>query len=254
VTAAVKQIPLAQPVIGEREIELVTDVLRSGRLSLGPVTQQFEANLASYVGARYGAAVSSGTAGLHLCVRAAGIGPGDEVITSPFSFAASANCFIYEGGVPVFADIDADTLNFDPAAVCEHSYRLVLNPELAPQFGREQHPALCIHLRFRSQVRRIEGYVFRHLRIAAVGFQEFFVFPPGRHSVYLSDAAVQAGNEQSLLFQRFQVLLEGSGQFHTAPVVHPCGVHSPRRLHLHWLIWTVHQLLSQNRPDFGHNQ
>ncbi len=116
-TAALKQIPLAQPVIGEREIELVTEVLRSGRLSLGPVTAQFEADLAAYVGAPYGAAVSSGTAGLHLCVRAAGIGPGDEVITSPFSFAASANCFIYEGGVPVFADIDAATLNFDPAAV-----------------------------------------------------------------------------------------------------------------------------------------
>ena len=103
--------------IGEREIELVTEVLRSDRLSLGPVEREFEARLAAYVGAGYGAAVSSGTAGLHLCVRAAGIRPGDEVITSPFSFVASANCFIYEGAVPVFADIDPATLNFDPAAV-----------------------------------------------------------------------------------------------------------------------------------------
>ncbi len=116
-TAATKPIPLARPVIGEREIELVSEVLRSGRLSLGPVTERFEERLAAYVGAGYGAAVSSGTAGLHLLVRAAGIMPGDEVITSPFSFVASANCFLYEGGHPVFADIDPATLNLDPAAV-----------------------------------------------------------------------------------------------------------------------------------------
>ena len=116
-SSATKPIPLARPVIGEREIELVTEVLRSGRLSLGPVTEQFEEGLAAYVGAGYGAAVSSGTAGLHLCMRSVGLVMADEVITSPFSFVASANCFIYEGGVPVFADIDPDTLNLDPAAV-----------------------------------------------------------------------------------------------------------------------------------------
>jgi perosamine synthetase len=112
-----REIPLAQPVIGEREVELVSEVLRSGRLSLGPVTQEFERRFAERVGAPYAAAVSSGTAGLHLCVRNAGIGPGDEVITSPFSFAASANCFVYEGATPVFADIDRRTLNMDPGAV-----------------------------------------------------------------------------------------------------------------------------------------
>src|SRR5437764_8111166 len=73
--------------------------------------------LAERVGAPYAAAVSSGTAGLHLLAITAGIGPGDEVITSPYSFAATANCFLYEGGVPVFADIDPRTLNLDPGAV-----------------------------------------------------------------------------------------------------------------------------------------
>jgi perosamine synthetase len=101
----------------EREEQLVLEVLRSGRLSLGPVQQRFEELFAERVGARYCAAVSSGTAGLHLCVRIAGVGLGDEVITTPFSFAASANCFIYEGATPVFADIDPQTLNMDPAAV-----------------------------------------------------------------------------------------------------------------------------------------
>ena len=93
------------------------ETLRSGRLSLGPMIDRFEAALAERVGARRVAAVSSGTAGLHLCMRLAGIGPGDEVITTPFSFVASANCVLYEGGTPVFADVDPRTLNLDPAAV-----------------------------------------------------------------------------------------------------------------------------------------
>ncbi|MFL5961064.1 MAG: DegT/DnrJ/EryC1/StrS family aminotransferase [Gaiellaceae bacterium] len=113
----VEQVPLSGPYLGEREEELVLEVLRSGRLSLGPTIDRFEELVAARVGAPYAAAVSSGTTGLHLLCVAAGIGPGDEVITSPYSFAASANCFLYEGGIPVFADIDRRTLNLDPAAV-----------------------------------------------------------------------------------------------------------------------------------------
>ena len=112
-----RSVPLSGPYLSEREEELVLDVLRSGRLSLGPTIDRFEEALAERVGAPYAAAVSSGTAGLHLLCISAGIGPGDEVITSPYSFAASANCFIYEGGVPVFADVDRHTFNLDPAAV-----------------------------------------------------------------------------------------------------------------------------------------
>jgi perosamine synthetase len=103
--------------VSEREEELVLEVLRYGRLALGPMTERFERMLAERIAAPYVAAVSSGTAGLHLCVRLAGVGPGDEVITSPFSFVASANCVLYEGAVPVFADVDPRTLNLDPGAV-----------------------------------------------------------------------------------------------------------------------------------------
>ncbi len=110
-------IPMARPDIGAREEALVLEVLRSGNLSLGPMGPRFEEAFASYVGTPHAAAVSSGTAGLHLAVRLAGVGPGDEVITSPFSFVASANCALYEGARPVFADIDPVTLNIDPAAV-----------------------------------------------------------------------------------------------------------------------------------------
>jgi perosamine synthetase len=117
VTSAVRQIGLSAPWLDEREEELVLEVMRSGRLSLGPSIDRFEELFAEAVGAPYAAAVSSGTAGLHLLCRLAGIEPGDEVITSPYSFVASANCAIYEGATPVFADIDPRTLNLDPAAV-----------------------------------------------------------------------------------------------------------------------------------------
>ena len=115
-TEAIREIPLSRPWLDEREEELVLEVLRSGRLSLGPWIERFEQEVAERVGAPYAAAVSSGTAGLHLLCRIAGLGPGDEVVTSPLSFVASANCFILEGATPVFADVDPLTLNLDPAA------------------------------------------------------------------------------------------------------------------------------------------
>ena len=111
------RIPLSRPYLGEREEELVLDGLRSGRLSLGPTIERFEELIAERTGAPHAVALSSGTAGLHLLARIAGVGPGDEVITSTFSFVASANCFVVEGATPVFADIDPRTLNLDPDAV-----------------------------------------------------------------------------------------------------------------------------------------
>ena len=115
--ADIRRIPLSSPYVDERDEELVLEVLRSGRLSLGPAIDRFEELFAEKVGAPYAAAVSSGTAGLHLLCGIAGLGEGDEVITSPYSFVASANCFIYEGATPVFADVDERTMNLDPAAV-----------------------------------------------------------------------------------------------------------------------------------------
>lgn len=111
------RVPLSRPYIDERDEELVLEVLRSGRLSLGPAIDRFEEIFAEQVGAPYAAAVSSGTAGLHMLCHIAGVGEGDEVITSPVSFVATANCFIFEGGRPVFADVDPQTLNLDPGAV-----------------------------------------------------------------------------------------------------------------------------------------
>ncbi len=109
-------IPLARPDLGPREEELVLEVLRSGRLSLGPMGERFERAFAAFLGVEDAVAVSSGTAALHLGVRELGWGLGDEVVTSPFTFVASANCLLYEGARPVFVDVDPDTLDIDPAA------------------------------------------------------------------------------------------------------------------------------------------
>jgi perosamine synthetase len=110
------EVPLARPVLGEAEERAVLAVLRSGQLSLGPRVPAFEAAFAARLGARHASAVSSGTAGLHLALRAVGVGEGDEVVTSPFSFVASANAILYERARPVFADIDPRTLCLDPDA------------------------------------------------------------------------------------------------------------------------------------------
>jgi UDP-4-amino-4,6-dideoxy-N-acetyl-beta-L-altrosamine transaminase len=103
--------------LDEDDIQAVENVLRGDWLTMGPTVEEFEKAVAEYVGAKYGIAVNSGTAALHVAAFAAGIGPGDEVIVSPMTFAASSNCILYLGGTPVFADILPGTMNLDPADV-----------------------------------------------------------------------------------------------------------------------------------------
>ena len=110
-------IPYGRQSIDEEDIKAVVEVLRSDYLTTGPKVKEFEEMVADYVGAKYAVAVSNGTAALHIACLAAGIGPGDEVITTPITFAASANCVLYCGGTPVFADIKKDTYNIDPVDI-----------------------------------------------------------------------------------------------------------------------------------------
>lgn len=110
-------IPYGRQSIDEKDIQMVTEVLRSAYLTTGPKVTEFEKRVADYVGARYAVAVCNGTAALHIACLAAGIGKGDEVVTTPITFAASANCVLYCGGIPVFADIDADTYNICPQEI-----------------------------------------------------------------------------------------------------------------------------------------
>src|SRR3989338_9071554 len=108
---------MARPHIAAREKKYTREVLNSGVLSLGKKQELFEKKFAKFVGTKYACAVSSGTAGLHLAMIASGIGPGDEVITTPFSFVASANAILYVGAKPVFVDIDPVTYNMDPVKI-----------------------------------------------------------------------------------------------------------------------------------------
>src|SRR5215475_5957606 len=149
-TAVRLKVPLSRPDIGERELRYVQEVMRSGQLSLGPMLAKFEQAFAAAVGRKYAIAVNSGTSALHLCVRAAAIGAGHEVITTSFSFVASTNCLLYENAVPVFVDIDPLTLNISPERIreflkkcCERDERgLTINRET----GREVKAILPVHV------------------------------------------------------------------------------------------------------------
>jgi UDP-4-amino-4,6-dideoxy-N-acetyl-beta-L-altrosamine transaminase len=118
-----ERIPYGRHCLDEDDIQAVVDVLRHGWLTQGPKVPEFEAAIARYTGARYAVAVNSGTSALHIACLAAGIGPGDRVVTTANSFVASANCVVYAGGIPEFVDIDAATLNLDPAALRERCAR-----------------------------------------------------------------------------------------------------------------------------------
>lgn len=111
------KINIASPQIGKEEIKAVTSVLKSGMLAQGPKVAEFEKNFARFIGTKFAIATSSGTTALHVALLAAGVGPGDEVITSPFTFIASANSILYTGARPVFADIDEKTYNLDPEKI-----------------------------------------------------------------------------------------------------------------------------------------
>jgi perosamine synthetase len=200
-SSATGQIPLSSPYLGAREEELVLEVLRSGRLSLGPMVERFEQAFAEAVGAPYAAAVANGTAGLHLLCHAAGLGPGDEAITSPYSFAASANCAIYEGATPVFADVDARTLDLDPdaveAAVTERTKAIVavdifgypceLDPlrEIADRHGLALIQDSCEAL----------GAEYKGRRIGAHGPSAVFAFYPNKQMTTGEGAVVTTHSE-----------------------------------------------------------
>ena len=111
------KVPIAKPIIGDEEIENVVEVLKSGMIAQGPKVEEFEQKFAEWVGAEYGIAVNSGTAALHTALLACDIGPGDEVITTPFTFIASGNSIVYTGAKPVFADIDLKTYTLSPDAI-----------------------------------------------------------------------------------------------------------------------------------------
>jgi perosamine synthetase len=193
---------LSAPWLGAREEELVLEVLRSGRLSLGPTVDRFEELLAERVGAAFVAAVSSGTAGLHLCMRLAGVGPGDEVVTSPFSFVASANCALYEGATPIFADVDPATLNLDPDAVeaaITPRTRAILPVHI---FGRPAELDRLEAIAERHGLAIVEdacealGAEYRGRPVGSAGHPAVFAFYPNKQVTTGEGGAVAVGSEE----------------------------------------------------------
>ena len=126
-------LPFAFPEIGQEEIDEVVDSMRSGWITSGPKAKQFEQEFAAYIGVKNSVAVNSATAGLHLALEAIGIGPGDKVITTPYTFTASAEVIRYLGADPVFVDIDPQTFNIDPAKVGEYLASLASNGGQLPK-------------------------------------------------------------------------------------------------------------------------
>ena len=112
-----QEIPLSKPDLSPLETSLVMEVMQNERLAIGPMTEEFEERVAAYVGTRHAVAVNSGTSGLFCVLKAAGVGPGDEVITTPFSFVASTNVILHAGAKPVFVDIEPVSLNMDPGLI-----------------------------------------------------------------------------------------------------------------------------------------
>src|SRR5574341_2255476 len=153
-------IPMSSPNLTTAEVEAVNQVLRTPYLSLGPRIAEFEHKFAAYLGARHAAGVSSGTAGLHLSVIAAGVKEGDMVVTTPFSFVASANCILYERGIPVFVDVDPATGNIDPILVARAVE--VLTDDLRPETKNRWLPPIFRYLQGASLVGRLKAILPVH--------------------------------------------------------------------------------------------
>ncbi len=180
------KIPLSAPDITEAEINAVTKVLRSPRLSLGPKLAEFESNFADYIGANHAVAVNSGTSGLHLCIRAIGLKADDEIITTPFSFVASANVLLFEKCVPVFVEIDPQTLNIDAnkieAAITERTKAIMV----VHVFGRPSPMCEIGEIAKKYNLKIIEdaceavGAEYEHKKVGNLGDCGVFAFYPNK--------------------------------------------------------------------------
>lgn len=198
------QIPLSQPDITDREIDAVVATLRSGRLSIGPEQEAFEHAVARASGRTEGVAVSSGTAGLHAVLLALGVGPGDEVITTPFSFIASANCILMAGATPVFVDICPKSLNMDPArteAAITPKTKAIVAVEV---FGNTTHMLELERIAQRHEVALIEdccealgGVSASGRRVGSFGRAGVFGFYPNKQ-ITTGEGGMIVTDDQSL--------------------------------------------------------
>lgn len=196
------EIPLSRPDITGLEEAMVVRALRSGRLSIGPMQERFEAMVARRAGCRHAVAVSSGTAGLHLVLRALGIGAGDEVITTPFSFVASANCILYVGARPVFVDIDPVSLNMDPEQVTRAVTPRTRAILAVATFGNPAHMEAYAAIAARHEIPLIEdccealGATVRGRAAGSFGRAGVFAFYPNKQITTGEGGMIVTDDEQ----------------------------------------------------------
>jgi perosamine synthetase len=211
-------IPLSAPDITEAEIDAVSQVLRSGRLSLGPMLETFEHAMAQYIGTLHAVAVSSGTAGLHLCIRALNIGDGDEVIVPSFTFIAAANAIRYERAMPVFVDIEPVTLNLDPAkieAAITPRTRAIL---VVHTFGVPANMQVILEIAARHHLLVIEdaceaiGAEVQGRRVGSFGDAAVFAFYPNKQITTGEGGIIVTRNAE--LAQRMRAL-RNQGRYET---------------------------------------
>ncbi|MCX5654650.1 MAG: DegT/DnrJ/EryC1/StrS family aminotransferase [Planctomycetota bacterium] len=181
-----ERVPLSNPDISQADIDAVVKVLKSPRLSLGPRLVEFEKAFAKYMGLKHAVAVNSGTSALHLVVRALGVGPGHEMITSPFTFVATSNCALFEGATPVFVDIDEDTWNMDvtqiEAAITKQT-RLLMPVHI---FGRPMPMDAVMKIGRRHKLPVVEdacealGATYKGRKAGTFGVASTFAFYPNK--------------------------------------------------------------------------
>ncbi len=182
-----KLLPYGRQSLDEKDVQAVVEVLKSDWLTTGPKVGEFEERFAAWVGARHAVSFSSGTAALHGAAFAAGLGPGDEAITTPMTFCATANCILYQGATPVFADVSADTLNLDPAEVSQkissHTKAIIAvdyagHPAALDELGdlAKKHGALLI-----EDACHALGAEFQGKRAGGIADMTVFSFHPVKH-------------------------------------------------------------------------
>jgi perosamine synthetase len=214
-----REIPLSSPDITDLERKAVLDVMNSRYLSLGPKMPEFEKMIARYIGIKHAVAVSSGTSGLHLCVKALGISEGDEVITSPFSFVASANCLLYERAVPVFVDIDPNTFNLDvgqiETKITKHT-KAILPVHV---FGQPCDIDAVLKTAERHGLRVIEdacesiGATYKNRKVGTFGDCGVFAFYPNKQMTTAEGGCIVTNNDEiATLCQSMRNQGRGNGQ------------------------------------------
>ncbi|THD17773.1 UDP-4-amino-4,6-dideoxy-N-acetyl-beta-L-altrosamine transaminase [Anoxybacillus ayderensis] len=195
-------LPYGKQWIDEEDIEAVVEVLKGDYLTTGPYISKFEQAVAQYVGAKYAVAFSNGTAALHGACFAAGIGQGDEVITTPMTFAASANCVLYQGGIPVFADIDEKTYNIDPNKIEEkitNKTKAIIPVDFTGQpveLDRILEIARKHSLVVIEDAAHALGATYKGRKIGSISDMTMFSFHPVKHITSGEGGVITTNNEE----------------------------------------------------------